>query len=68
VRKLREFNMALLGKWCWKMLADRGGYGSGFWRPVMEWRGGFRVGGRGGSSRWREVAKIRDGVGGIEGG
>jgi hypothetical protein len=25
VNRLREFNTALLGKWCWKMLVDRGG-------------------------------------------
>ncbi|KEH19162.1 hypothetical protein MTR_8g442450 [Medicago truncatula] len=24
-RQMREFNMALLGKWCWRMLMDRGG-------------------------------------------
>ncbi|PNX68890.1 cytochrome p450, partial [Trifolium pratense] len=25
VRRLREFNQALLGKWCWRMLVDSGG-------------------------------------------
>jgi len=23
VRKIREFNLALLGEWCWKMYADK---------------------------------------------
>jgi len=32
VRRLKEFNIALLGKWCWRMLVDRGGCGSGCWR------------------------------------
>jgi len=31
VRQLREFNIALLGKWCWGMLVDRGG----FWYRVL---------------------------------
>jgi len=24
VRRLREFNVALLGKWCWMLLVERG--------------------------------------------
>jgi len=25
VRRLREFNVVLLGKWCWRMLVDKEG-------------------------------------------
>jgi len=28
---MREFNIALLGKWCWMMLVERGG----FWYRVL---------------------------------
>jgi hypothetical protein len=60
--------MALLGKWCWRMLVDRGG----LWFRVLTARygverGRLRDGGRRGSSWWREIVSIRDGVGGIEG-
>jgi hypothetical protein len=68
VRKLQEFNSALLGKWCWRMLVDRGG----LWYRVLVARygekfGRLEVGGRSVSPWWREVAKIRDGVGDAEG-
>jgi len=53
-RQLKEFNLALLGKWCWRMLVGRGG----FWYRVLAARHGeearrlgagvFLVGGR----RW----------------
>ena len=31
VREMREFNTALLGKWCWRMLVNR----AGFWYRVL---------------------------------
>ena len=69
MRRLREFNLALLGKWCWRLLEDRGC----FWYRVLVARYGeeaerLEVGGRSGSSWWREIAKIRNGLGGVGGG
>jgi hypothetical protein len=34
VRRLREFNTALLDKWCWRMLVDR----AGLWFRVLATR------------------------------
>jgi len=56
---------ALLGKWCWRLLVDRGG----LWYRVLVVRYGVRDGrladgGRSGSIWWREVSRIRDGNGG----
>ncbi|CAJ2662251.1 unnamed protein product [Trifolium pratense] len=64
VKQLREFNLALLGKWCWRMLMDR----EGLWFRVLAARygvegGGLRVGGRSRSVWWREIARIREGDG-----
>nr|ABN05720.1 RNA-directed DNA polymerase (Reverse transcriptase) [Medicago truncatula] len=64
VRRLREFNEALLGKWCWRLLVDRGG----LWYRVLVARYGVRNGrledgGRGGSFWWKEVGRIRGGEG-----
>jgi len=44
VRRLGEFNLALLGKWCWKMVVDR----EGLWFRVLTARyvglgGGFSL-------------------------
>ncbi|GAU49412.1 hypothetical protein TSUD_374310 [Trifolium subterraneum] len=69
VRRLKEFNVALLAKWCWRLLVDRGG----LWFKVLAAhygleRGRLRDGGRSGSSWWREIARIRDGVADIGGG
>jgi len=64
VRKLREFNIALLGKWCWRLLVDR----EGLWRRVLVARygvadGGLEARGRSCSSWWREIVRIRDEIG-----
>ncbi|CAJ2644200.1 unnamed protein product [Trifolium pratense] len=64
VRQLREFNLALLGKWCWRMLVDR----EGLWFRVLAGRYGVErgrlcEGGTRGSTWWRELARIRDGGG-----
>ncbi|GAU35959.1 hypothetical protein TSUD_207630 [Trifolium subterraneum] len=62
VRQVREFNLALLGKWCWRMLVDK----EGLWFRVLAARygverGRLRVGGRRGSLWWREISCIREG-------
>jgi hypothetical protein len=64
VRSLREFNIALLGKWCWRLLVER----DGLWRRVLVARygaedGGLEDGGRSCSSWWWEIVRIRDGIG-----
>jgi len=58
VRRLKEFNLALLGKWCWRLLVDR----DRFLYRVLVARYGEEAGGRSASSWWREIAKIRDSV------
>ncbi|XP_039686992.1 uncharacterized protein [Medicago truncatula] len=65
VRQLREFNEALLGKWCRRLLVDR----RGLWYQVLVARYGVRDGrledgGRSGSIWWMEVRRIRDGISG----
>ncbi|GAU39488.1 hypothetical protein TSUD_279090 [Trifolium subterraneum] len=64
-----SFFKAPSGKWCWRMLVDRGR----LWYRVLvarngEERGRLCEGGRRGSSWWREIERIRDGVGGLGGG
>ena len=64
VRRLREFNLALLGKRCWRQVTNR----EGLWFRLLAARyglegGRLQPGGREGSVWWREMVKIRDGFG-----
>lgn len=59
VRRMKDFNLALLGKWCWRMLVDRGG----LWYRVLAARygelgGRLEVGGRSVSCWWQEVCRM----------
>ena len=56
VRRIREFNSALLGKWCWRMLVER----ESLWFRVLLARyvlaeGRLRDGGRYSSMCWRDL-------------
>ena len=64
VRRLREFNVALSGKWCWRMLVDK----EGLWYPVLQAKYGeegrrLKEGGRESSVWWRMISAIRSGIG-----
>jgi len=59
VRRIREFNTALLGKWCWRLLEDR----DSLWFRVLSARygvveGRLRGGGREASEWWRVVHSL----------
>jgi len=56
VRRISEFNYALLGKWCWRMLVDR----DSLWFKAMSARYGLTKGRLGGGGRhasllWRDM-------------
>lgn len=64
VRRIIEFNIALLGRWCWRMVTDRVSYGLECWPLGMVIEGSsLREGGRNGSVWWQQMARIREGVG-----
>jgi len=64
VRRIGAFNIALLGKWCWRMLTDK----EGLWYRVLKARygevgGRLQEGGRNSSAWWRMLSSVREGVG-----
>ena len=64
VSRIREFNLELLGKWCWRLLEDK----EGLWFRLLAARyglvgGQLDVGGRERSVWWRTTVNIRDGYG-----
>ena len=64
VRKIREFNLTLLGKWCWRLQEER----ERLWYIVLMARYGevgdrIEDGGRLTSVWWRNLVSISEGVG-----
>ena len=60
VTRIRDFNIALLGKWCWRLLVDR----DSLWYRVLSARYGMnggciRKGGCEASVWWRDVSAMR---------
>jgi len=59
VRRIREFNIALLGKWCWRVMADT----HSLWYRVLPARygvegGRLMGGGRDASLWWRDICAL----------
>ena len=64
VRRLGEFNLSLLRKWCWRMMVDK----DGLWYRVLKARygevgGRIKEGGRNSSRWWRSICNVREGSG-----
>jgi len=62
VRRLGEFNLSLLGKWCWRLKVDK----EGLWYRVLKARYGeeggcIRDGGRYASRWWRMICNVQEG-------
>jgi len=60
VRRIREFNLALLGRWCWRLLVNS----SSLWFRVLAARygvegGRLQGGGRAASMWWRDIFALR---------
>jgi hypothetical protein len=63
VRRVGAFNIALLGKWCWRMLIDK----EGLWYRVLKARygeigGRLQEGGNHSSLWWRMISRVREGT------
>jgi hypothetical protein len=61
VRRIRDFNRALLGKWCWRLLVEK----DRLWYRVLAARygvegGRLTDGGREASSWWRDISTLRE--------
>ena len=61
---MREFNLSLLGKWCWRLLGEK----EELWYRVLKARygevgGRIKEGGNDASLRWRIICYVREGVG-----
>ena len=64
VRRLGDFNISLLGKWCWRLMVDK----EGLWYHVLRARysevgGRIREGGRNDSRWWQMICSVGDGGG-----
>jgi len=64
VRRVEAFNLALLGKWCWRMTVDK----VGLWYRVLKARygeegGRLKEGCRHCSSWWQLMCRAREGLG-----
>jgi len=56
---VREFNLSILGKWCWRMLVDKDGlWYRGLKARYREKGGQLKEGGRLGSTWWKSMAGI----------
>ena len=60
VRRIRDFNLALLRKWCWRLLVDR----DSLWFRVLSARYGMeegrvKEGGHKASVWWRDITTLR---------
>ncbi|GAU48120.1 hypothetical protein TSUD_141420 [Trifolium subterraneum] len=62
VRRVKEFNLSLLGKWCWRLLKEP----EGLWCKVLNVKYGImdvqvNSGGSNASSWWKDIISIRCG-------
>jgi len=64
VRRIREFNLSLLGKWCWRLLVEK----DSLWYCVLKVRygevcGRIQEGDRNASAWWKMMGGVREGIG-----